>query len=139
LLGDMPPVPIGLAGDLTVKPGQVDAKNLQLAIGDAELRGEGHLEEGDLPRATLTLHAATLDLQKGPPGGPRPAALSAAAPPQVPPPPALSGADKTPAASAAKAPPLPFLRTASVAVRLCTTPGWSWSPPMGRSRSTRRW
>src|SRR5579863_5744661 len=64
LLGDMPAVPVGLAGDVSVQPGQIEAKNLLLSVGDAELRGEGHLDEGDLPRATLSLHAAMLDLRK---------------------------------------------------------------------------
>jgi uncharacterized protein involved in outer membrane biogenesis len=114
LLGDMPAVPVGLAGDVTVKPGSVEAKTLLLSIGDAELRGEGRLDEGDLPHATLALHAATLDLQKGAPP-PRPAAP--AAPPQVPPPPALAPPARTPAAPAAKQ-SIPLLRNASVELSL---------------------
>ncbi|GEM_PF-6722843 len=111
LLGDMPAVPVGLAGDVTIKPGQIEANNLLLSIGDAELRGEGHLDEGDTPRATLALHAAMLDLRKSAPA-PSPAAAKAAAAPQVPPPPAL-----TPAAKPAKAPGkllMPLLHQASV-------------------------
>jgi len=113
LLGDMPAVPVGLAGDVTVKPGLIEAKNLLLSVGDAELRGEGHLDEGDMPRATLSLHAALLDLRKS---APPPAAPKAAAASQVPPPPAL-----TPAAKPAKAPgrPLmPLLHQASVELSL---------------------
>ena len=118
LLGDMPAVPVGLAGDITVKPGQVEAKNLLLSIGDAELRGEGHLDEGEsggpLPHVVLALHAKTLDLRKGmnpPKSGEAPAA------PQVPAPPALGTSAKTPAAPPVKQ-TIPLLRKASVELSL---------------------
>jgi uncharacterized protein involved in outer membrane biogenesis len=114
LLGDMPAVPVGLAGDLTVKPGQVEATNLLLSIGDAELRGAGHLDEGDMPHATLTLHAATLDLRKG---APPPKLAAPIAAPQVPPPPALAPPAKSPEAPTAKQ-SFPLLRTASVELYL---------------------
>jgi hypothetical protein len=113
LLAGMPAVPMGLAGDLTVKPGRVEARNLLLSIGDAELRGEGHFDAGEAPRVTLALHAATLDLQKGaaapaassaPPGGP-----------QVPPPPSSA---KASGAKPANKYAIPLLRKTSVALAL---------------------
>jgi uncharacterized protein involved in outer membrane biogenesis len=111
LIGDVPAVPVGLAGDLTVRPGQVEAQNLLLSIGDAELRGEGHLDEGAAPRVTLALHAATIDLQKGKP----PAASANEAPPQVPPPPSSAKASEgRPGNKYA----VPLLRKSSVAVSL---------------------
>jgi len=116
LLGDMPAVPVGLSGEITLKPGQVEAKNLLLSVGDAELRGEGHLDEGDVPRATLSLHAAVLDLRKSASAPPLAAVKPAPADSQTPPPPAL-----TPAAKPAKTPgkpALPLLRQASVALSL---------------------
>jgi uncharacterized protein involved in outer membrane biogenesis len=115
LLGDMAAVPVGLAGDVTIKPGQVEANNLLLSIGDAELRGDGRLDTGDMPRATLTLHAATLDLQKGaPPSKP----ASPAAAPRVPPPPALATPAKAPAAPSAAKQSFPLLGRTSVELSL---------------------
>jgi len=117
LLGDMPAVPVGLAGEVTVKPGHVEARNLLLSVGDAELGGEGHLDEGDVPHAALSLHAAVLDLRKSAPAPTLPAVTKPApAALQAPPAPAL-----TPAAKPAKAPgkpPLPLLRQASVELSL---------------------
>jgi len=115
LLGDMPAVPVGLAGDVTVKPGQIEAKNLLLSVGDAELRGEGRLDQGEVPHATLSLHAAMLDLRKAA-SAPPPVALKAGPVVQAPPPPALTPAVK-PAKTPGK-PPLPLLRQASVELSL---------------------
>ena len=115
LLGERAPaVPIGFSGDLTIRPGQVDAANLLLTLGDAEFRGDGQFISGDMPHAALRLHAGTLDLAKMPSSSPaRPAPAAPAAGLSLPPPPAL-----TPPASPEPRRPLPFLHDASIQLSL---------------------
>ena len=115
LLGEKAPaLPLGLSAELSVRPGQVDAVNMVLSVGDADFKGDARYSAGDVPQGAVHLHAATLDLAKVPSSTPQIAPLSpppAAAP--VPPLPAL-----TP--SAAPEPPeaLPFLRGISLELAL---------------------
>lgn len=107
-----PPVPIALSGDITAKPGEIDAANLLLSVSDADFKGEGQYVAGDVPRVGLELHAATLDLEKMPAPPAKPASAAPGAVP-LPPPPAL-----TPPAEPEPRHPLPFLRDASLHLAL---------------------
>jgi uncharacterized protein involved in outer membrane biogenesis len=114
LLGERAPTAASsLSADITVKPGQVDAANLLLSIGPAELRGDGQFIPGDLPRAALHLHAATIDLEKMPSEPAKPAPASAPSAVSLPPPPSLA-----PPAAAEPRRPLAFLRDAAIQLTL---------------------
>ena len=104
-----PPVPVALSGDLTAKPGQVDAANLVLSVGEADFHGDGHYGAGDTPNVALHLHAAMLDLAKLPPSSPAKPAPAAPAVVPAPPPPAL-----VPSPPPQPHGSLPFLRDASL-------------------------
>jgi uncharacterized protein involved in outer membrane biogenesis len=113
LLGDRAPsVPTGLAGELTIRPGRVDAANLLLSLGDSEFRGDGQFTSGDMPRAALRLHAATVDLAKFPSTAAAPPVAKSASEASLPPPPALAPAEPD------SRKPLPFLHDASIQLTL---------------------
>ncbi|HMA50522.1 MAG TPA: AsmA family protein, partial [Magnetospirillaceae bacterium] len=107
-----PPVPLALSGDLTFKPGEIDAANLLVTVGDAEFKGDGQFIAGDTPRAGLHLHAATIDLEKMPPAPAKPAPAAPGAV-SLPPPPALTTSDQPEPRHS-----LPLLREASLQLGL---------------------
>lgn len=106
ILGEKAPaVPVALAADIAAQPGQFDAVNLTLSLGDADFQGEAHYLGGATPHSTLRLHAATLDLAKLPSAAAPPPSAAAPAEASLPPPPALT-TNVAPEPSR----PLPFLR-----------------------------
>jgi len=104
--------PLGLAADITARPGEIDAANLVVNAGDADFRGDGRYIAGETPRAAFHLHTATLDLARMAPAPVQPAATASVAPP-VPPLPA--GAAPEPSRPK---PLLPFLDGVSVELGL---------------------